>query len=63
LLRVAAASHALTGEIAEAQKIVTRIRQLDPESRLSRIAEQAPFRRPEDISRYVDGLRKAGLPE
>ena len=63
LLRVAAASHALTGEIAEAQKIVTRIRQLDPELRLSRIAEQAPFRRPEDISRYVDGLRKAGLPE
>ena len=63
LLRVAAASHALTGEIAEAQKIVMRIRQLDPESRLSRIAEQAPFRRPEDISRYVDGLRKAGLPE
>ena len=63
LLRVAAASHALTGEIAEAQNIVTRIRQLDPESRLSRIAGQAPFRRPEDISRYVDGLRKAGLPE
>ena len=63
LLRVAAASHALTGKIAEAQKIVTRIRQLDPESRLSRIAGQAPFRRPEDISRYVDGLRKAGLPE
>jgi TolB-like protein/Tfp pilus assembly protein PilF len=63
LLRVAAASHALTGEIAEAQKIITRIRQLDPESRLSRIAGQAPFRRPEDISRYVDGLRKAGLPE
>ena len=31
LLRVAAASHALTGEIAEAQKIVTRIRQLDPD--------------------------------
>ena len=63
LLRVAAASHALTGEIAEAQKIITRIRQLDPESCLSRIAGQAPFRRPEDISRYVDGLRKAGLPE
>ena len=63
LLRVAAASHALTGRIAEAGKIVTRIRQLDPELRLSRIAGQAPFRRPEDVSRYVDGLRKAGLPE
>ena len=51
LLRVAAASHALTGRIAEAGKIVTRIRQLDPELRLSRIAGQAPFRRPEDVSR------------
>ena len=62
-LRVAAASSALAGHLREAQKAIERVRQLDPTSRLSRVAEFAPFRRSEDISRYSDGLRKAGLPE
>jgi TolB-like protein len=63
LLRVAAASHALAGKMTEAKKAVARICQLDPTSRLARAAELAPFRRPEDISRYRDALQKAGLPE
>ena len=63
LLRVAAASYALAGQIADAQKIIARVCQLDPGLRLSRVAELAPCRRPEDVSRYVDGLRKAGLTE
>jgi TolB-like protein/Tfp pilus assembly protein PilF len=63
LLRVAAASHALAGRITEAQEVTRRVRQIDPESRLVKVAAQAPFRRPEDISKYIDGLRKAGLPE
>src|SRR5262245_50112241 len=63
LLRVAAASHALAGQIADAQRIIARVRDLNPALRLSRVAELAPCRRPEDVSRYVDGLRKAGLPE
>ena len=63
LLRVAAASHALAGQIAEAQEVIARVRQIDPESRLAKVAAQAPFRRPEDISKYMDGLRKAGLPQ
>jgi len=62
-LRVAAASHALAGKMIEAKKAAARVCQLDPTSRLSRVAELAPFRRPEDISRYRDGLEKAGLPE
>jgi len=63
LLRVAAASYALAGKITEAKKVVARICQLDPMSPLSSAVDFAPFRRPEDISKYRDALQKAGLPE
>ncbi|MFZ0065310.1 MAG: adenylate/guanylate cyclase domain-containing protein, partial [Pseudolabrys sp.] len=63
LLRVAAASHALAGKMIEAEKAVAQICRQDPTSRLSSVTQFAPFRRPEDISRYQDGLHKAGLPE
>lgn len=62
-LRMAAASHASAGRLAEAQKIMARIRQLAPELGVSRLADVVPFRDPEAFERYVDGLRKAGLPE
>src|SRR6516165_5645398 len=61
LLRVAVASYALAGKMTEAKKIVARICQLDPTSPFSRAVDFAPFRRPEDISRYRDALQKAGL--
>jgi adenylate cyclase len=63
LLRVAAASFAVAGKMTEAKNAVTRICQMDPTLRLSRAAELAPFRRPEDINWYRDALQKAGLPE
>jgi tetratricopeptide (TPR) repeat protein len=63
LLRVAAASHALAGQTTDAQKAIARLHDLNPALRLSKVAELAPCRRPEDVSRYVDGMRKAGLPE
>jgi TolB-like protein/class 3 adenylate cyclase/Tfp pilus assembly protein PilF len=63
LLRVAAASHALAGQMTEAQKTIAKICELDPALRLSTVGALAPCRRPQDVSRYVDGLRKAGLPE
>ena len=63
-MRVAAASHALAGELAEAQQIIKRLRQLDPALRLSNLGDLLPpFRRGEDHARFMDGLRKAGLPE
>jgi TolB-like protein/class 3 adenylate cyclase/Tfp pilus assembly protein PilF len=61
LLRVAVASYALAGKMTEAKETVARVRQLDPTSPLSRAVDFAPFRRPEDISRYRDALQKAGL--
>jgi TolB-like protein/Tfp pilus assembly protein PilF len=63
LLRVAAASYALAEKTSEAKGVVTRICQLDTTAPLSRAVHFAPFRRPEDVSRYRDALQKAGLPE
>jgi tetratricopeptide (TPR) repeat protein len=63
-LRVAAASNALAGRLERAQKLMTRLRQLDPALRISDLADvMLPLRRPEDLARYKEGLRKAGLPE
>ena len=63
-LRVAAASHALAGRLEEAQKAIARMRQLDPDFRISNMKDRLPtFRRPQDFARYAEGLRKAGVPE
>jgi tetratricopeptide (TPR) repeat protein len=63
LLRVAAASHALAGQMLDAKRNIARICHLNPALRLSGVAELAPCRRPEDVLRYVDGMRRAGLPD
>jgi hypothetical protein len=63
LLRIAAASYTLAEKTTEAKNVVTRICQLDTASQLSRAVHFAPFRRPEDVSRYRDALQKAGLPD
>ncbi|MBW9064137.1 adenylate/guanylate cyclase domain-containing protein [Rhizobium herbae] len=59
---VAAASHALAGQAEEAAEAMTRLRQLDPDFRLSSLSDLFPIRRPEDRARWADGLRNAGLP-
>ena len=61
--RCAAASHALAGRLDQAQKAAARLRQIDPTFRVSDFRRMFPFRRPEDLARYEEGLRKAGLPE
>jgi len=62
-MRIAAASHALAGRLAQAREAMARMRRLDPALRASNLADHVPFRRPEDFARYVEALRKAGLPE
>ena len=62
-LHVAAAAHALAGRLEQAQKAMARLRQIDPALRVSNLKDLNPFRRPQDIARYEDGMRKAGLPE
>jgi tetratricopeptide (TPR) repeat protein len=62
-LRTAAASHALAGHAQEAQLTMARLRQLAPQIRISRLKDLMPLRRPDDLNRFTEGLRRAGLPE
>ena len=62
-LRVLAASKALTGELEEAREVVGRILKLDPALRISNLKDRISPLRPEDFAKYVDALRKAGVPE
>ena len=61
--RNSAASHALAGRLEKAQHAMARMRQLAPEIRLSNLKGLMPLRRSEDLARFAEGLRKAGLPE
>ena len=63
-LRINTASDALAGRLEQAQKAAARLRHLHPTFRVSNLREVlGPYRRAEDLSRYEEGLRKAGLPE
>jgi TolB-like protein len=60
---VRAASNALAGRMEDASVAMDRLRQIDPAVRISNLKERHPIRRPADLARFVEGLRKAGLPE
>jgi TolB-like protein/class 3 adenylate cyclase len=62
-IRELAAASALAGRLPEAQKAMARLRQLDPARRVSTIKNWIPLRRPDDLRRFEEGLRLAGLPE
>jgi hypothetical protein len=62
-LRALAASHALAERLAEAKKTMATIRQLDPSFSISNLGIRLPLRRAEDIAKFSEGLRRAGLPE
>jgi tetratricopeptide (TPR) repeat protein len=63
LLCTAAASSALAGRAVEASKAMARLRQLDPNLRLSNLKDLLTLRRPADVAKWESGLREAGLPE
>ncbi|WP_223545989.1 winged helix-turn-helix domain-containing tetratricopeptide repeat protein [Pseudomonas sp. A-B-19] len=58
-----AASHALGGRMDKAKWAMLRLQKLDCSLRLGTLKDWLPIQRPEDFSRFVDGLRLAGLPE
>jgi tetratricopeptide (TPR) repeat protein len=62
-LCVAAAGGALAGRQVEAEKAMTRLRELNPNLRMSNLKDLLPIRRPEDFARWAEGMRKAGLPD
>jgi len=63
-LLIATASNGLAGRLEQAHKALARLRLLHPTLRVSNLRDRlGPYRRPEDVARYEEGLRKAGLPE
>ena len=62
-LRVAAASAALAGKADAAREAIARLRVINPTFRVSNFKDRLPLRRPEDLAKFEEGLRKAGLPE
>jgi TolB-like protein len=62
-LRIAAASNAMAGRLEQAHKTMARLRQLNPALRVSNLKDAVgPYRRADDLARYEEGLRRAGLP-
>ena len=50
------------GLIREATEVRDRLLALEPGFSLAEAVERSPFLRPEDVERYAEGLRRAGLP-
>jgi TolB-like protein len=63
VVSIIAASHALAGRTDEGRRAMEHLRRLDPALRISNLRDWLPIHRPEDLSTFADGLRKAGLPE
>jgi TolB-like protein len=62
-LRIFAASCAMSGHLEEARGAIARVQALSPAFRIADVKSIAPYRRPGDLKRYVEALRRAGLPE
>jgi Flp pilus assembly protein TadD len=62
--RTLALALAMLGRIDEAQRAMAESVRLAPQARLGNIADWVPpYRRPEDVTRYVEALRLSGMPE
>jgi DNA-binding SARP family transcriptional activator/TolB-like protein/Flp pilus assembly protein TadD len=53
----------LMGRTREAKAVLARLLELEPGFSVQDAVLRSPFTRPEDVERYADGLRLAGLPE
>jgi tetratricopeptide (TPR) repeat protein len=60
---VAAASKALAGPLAEAERTMALVRRLDPALRISTLKNLYFASQPEHAARWAEGLRLTGLPE
>jgi tetratricopeptide (TPR) repeat protein len=58
-----AASHGQLGQIEEARAAKEELLRQMPGTTVMAPRQQMPWKRPDDAERYLDGLRKAGLPE
>jgi len=60
---ILAASCAHLGRLAEAQAAIKQSLQLNPGLTIGRLTEFFPIARYKNLGAYLDGLRKAGLPD
>jgi adenylate cyclase len=60
---VAAVAYAELGRLDEARVEATEAHRLDPDFTLTSAPDVLPFKNPQDLRRFLEGLRKAGLPE
>jgi hypothetical protein len=56
-------TYALTGRVDDALKLVPRLRLVNPALRIADLKEQWVFKRLQDTERFIEGFRRAGLPE
>jgi adenylate cyclase len=61
--RLLTASHALLGHMDEARAALQPLFRIVPDSSIARTRAGAPWKKPEDGERWLDALRRAGMPE
>jgi adenylate cyclase len=63
-LRIGAASAAFAERGDLANQLASHLLDVDPTFSISRLSEYlGPYRRPDFVKKYAEGLRRAGLPE
>ncbi|WP_428671286.1 adenylate/guanylate cyclase domain-containing protein [Roseibium sp.] len=62
-LRLLASSLALKGASEKARKVFSRVREISPTVSAAGIRNAIHFGNPEDLERYIKGLKMAGLPD
>jgi tetratricopeptide (TPR) repeat protein len=60
---VSAATEALCGRIENARTAMQCVRELDPTLRIANLHGLEPLRRPDDLTLWAEGMRRAGMPE
>src|SRR5262249_16795833 len=60
---IAAANYVFVGRQDDAEKAAVHLLQIDPSFRISNLKNYFPLRREQDLTKFAEGLRKAGVPD
>ena len=63
IYRHSAVNYALLGRVEQARALLPKLLEREPNASIQHYAAAMPFKRAQDLARYLDGLRKAGVPE